>query len=59
MLRIRRSQGFKAVDQLNTYCAADPMILKLRDLVAQVRDLGDSVRADENEISHSRDDWRK
>jgi len=53
----RRSQGFKEIDQLNTYFATDPMILKLRDLVAQLRELGDSVRADdlEGQIKAARD----
>ncbi|MCP4040408.1 MAG: DNA repair protein, partial [Gammaproteobacteria bacterium] len=53
----RRSQAFKDADQLNTYFATDPMVLKLRDLAAQLRELGDSVRADdlEGRIKAARD----
>ncbi|MCA9658804.1 MAG: DNA repair ATPase, partial [Myxococcales bacterium] len=43
----RRAQGFKGADELNAYFAADPMVLKVRELVDRIADLGGSVKADE------------
>ena len=43
----RRAAGFKEVDELNAYFASDAMILKVRDLVERISDLGDTVKADE------------
>ncbi|MCC6333962.1 MAG: DNA repair ATPase [Myxococcales bacterium] len=43
----RRSAGFAAEDELNSYFAADPMLQKLKQLVAQLLELKDSVKADE------------
>jgi len=43
----RRAAGFASADELNAYFAADPMVLKLRQISEQLGDLGDSVKADE------------
>ncbi len=43
----RRAQTLGTADELNAYFAADPMVQKLSELEAQLRQLGDSVRADE------------
>ena len=53
----RRTQTFTEVDALNTYFATDPMVQKLRDIVGQLREIGDSVRADdlEGSIKSARD----
>ena len=53
----RRTQTFADADAQNTYFATDPMVLKLRDIVAQLRSIGDSVRADdlEGNIKSARD----
>lgn len=45
----RRAKSFKDEDELNVYFSSDPMLLKLRDLVEKLKDLGDSVKADEVE----------
>ncbi|NRA60178.1 MAG: DNA repair ATPase [Psychrobium sp.] len=45
----RRSQAFNDQDKLNSYFAADPMVSKLRQLVTQLRQLDDNVRADDIE----------
>lgn len=45
----KRAQSFSQLDELNTYFASDPMILKLSDLVAQLRELNDQVKADDLE----------
>ncbi|MBL4688888.1 MAG: DNA repair ATPase, partial [Nannocystaceae bacterium] len=43
----RRAGSFKEPDELNTYFASDPMVLKVRELGRQIAELGDSVKADE------------
>lgn len=43
----RRAATFKTPDELNAYFASDAMVLKLADVEAQLRALGDGVRADE------------
>ncbi|MEO1337312.1 MAG: DNA repair protein, partial [Myxococcota bacterium] len=43
----RRVRAFASADDLNAYFASDPMIMKLRGLVEQLRTLGDSVKADD------------
>ncbi|MEW5738713.1 MAG: DNA repair ATPase [Myxococcota bacterium] len=43
----RRSASFASEDELNSYFAADPMLQKLKQLVAQLLELKDSVKADE------------
>jgi hypothetical protein len=45
----KRALSFNQLDELNTYFASDPMILKLSDLVAQLRELNDQVKADDLE----------
>ncbi len=44
---IRRSQSFNDQDKLNSYFAGDPMVAKLRQLIEQLRELDDNVRADD------------
>jgi MoxR-like ATPase len=53
----RRAAGFGDADSLNSYFASDPMLLKLRDLIARLRAIGDSVRADdlEGQVKAARD----
>jgi hypothetical protein len=43
----RRANSFADADQLNTYFASDPMVMKISDLVSQLRELNDQVRADD------------
>jgi hypothetical protein len=43
----RRAATFKTPDDLNAYFASDAMVLKLADVEAQLKALGDGVRADE------------
>jgi len=45
----RRTQNIDDQDKLNSYFASDPMIIKLRKLVEQLRELDDNVRADDVE----------
>ena len=45
----RRVAGLGSPDEVNTYFAGDPMVAKLRSVVAELRELGDQVRADELE----------
>jgi MoxR-like ATPase len=45
----RRSTSFADGDQLNTYFASDPMVLKMTSLVEQLRELDDQVKADDLE----------
>ena len=42
-----RLAGFKTVEEINTYLASDLMIGKVRETVAQLLELGDSVKADD------------
>ncbi|MDX2304339.1 MAG: DNA repair ATPase [Microscillaceae bacterium] len=42
-----RVAGFKTVNEINAYFASDLMIEKIRDAVKKLRDMGDSVKADE------------
>jgi Tfp pilus assembly protein PilZ len=44
---VRRAQAAKSAEELNGYFASDAMVQKLTELSAQLRALGDSVRADE------------
>ena len=44
---VRRAQQVKDAEELNGYFASDAMVHKLVELSAQLRQLGDSVRADE------------
>lgn len=45
----RRASTFADTDQLNSYFAADPMVLKIADLVTDLRDMDDQVKADDLE----------
>lgn len=45
----RRVQTFSEQDQLNTYFSSDAMIIKVRDIVENLRELDDSVKADDLE----------
>ncbi|MFF9013593.1 DNA repair ATPase [Streptomyces sp. NPDC014870] len=43
----RRASALDDVDEVHTYFASDPMVTKVRRLVADLRELGDQVRAEE------------
>ena len=43
----RRVAGLATADEVNTYFATDPMVRKLRSVAAELRALGDTVRAEE------------
>ncbi|WP_281188024.1 AAA family ATPase [Micromonospora nigra] len=43
----RRAGTLGSLDEINTYFAADPMVGRLRSVVAELRTLGDPVRAEE------------
>ncbi|HYG78318.1 MAG TPA: DNA repair ATPase [Planctomycetota bacterium] len=43
----RRALTFKSQDELNGYFAGDPMVLKIGDTIEKLREIGDSVKADE------------
>ncbi len=43
----RRAQSFDNPDDLNAYFAADAMVLKVRELVERLNELGGSVKAEE------------
>ena len=45
----RRTQRFQDQDALNTFLAADPLVVKVRDMVADLRELGSAVKADDAE----------
>lgn len=45
----RRCQKFLEVDELNSYFAADALVLKSRELVSELRELGNAVNADDIE----------
>ncbi len=53
----RRAKSMTEEDTLNAYFASDAMVLKIRDIAAELRNLGDSVKADDVEakIKASRD----
>lgn len=42
-----RVSSFKEIEDVHSYFATDPMIEKVRDIVAQLTDLGDPVKADD------------
>jgi MoxR-like ATPase len=44
---VRRSQTLNDQNKLNSYFAGDPMVAKLRQLIEQLRELDDNVRADD------------
>lgn len=43
----RRATSFQNNDELNTYFAADPMVLKCGELVASLREIDDQIKADD------------
>ncbi|MCC5952947.1 MAG: DNA repair ATPase [Acidimicrobiia bacterium] len=43
----RRAATFSELDELNAFFAGDPTVARVRDLVRDLRQLGESVRADE------------
>ncbi|MNF34010.1 ATPase involved in DNA repair [compost metagenome] len=45
----RRTARLATMEELNAFFAADPLILKLRDLAERLRELKDSVKADDLE----------
>ena len=45
----RRTERFAEPDELNAYLASDALVLKVRDVVAELRELGSAVGADEAE----------
>ncbi|MCP9618957.1 DNA repair ATPase [Nocardia otitidiscaviarum] len=45
----RRAAALGSLDEVNTYFASDPMVARLRTAVADLRALGDQVRAEEFE----------
>lgn len=45
----RRAQKFTDAQQLNTFFAADAMVLKVREFVTQLRELDNAVKADDLE----------
>jgi ATPase involved in DNA repair/ATPase family associated with various cellular activities (AAA) len=54
----RRARTFKDEDDLNTYFASDPMLLKLRDLIERLAAQEENVKADElaSRVKASRQD---
>jgi len=44
---VNRLGTFKTIDEINGYFAADRMVLKVREIIAQLRELGDSVKAED------------
>jgi hypothetical protein len=44
-----RVQNFKEINEINSYFAADLMIDKVRDIVTSLKELGDTVKADDIE----------
>ena len=54
----RRAASFADADELNTYFVADAMVAKVRDLAGKLRELQESVKADELEmrLKAARDD---
>lgn len=43
----RRAASFSETNELNTYFASDPMLLKIADLSQQLRDIDDQIKADD------------
>ncbi len=53
----RRTQKLNAIDELNTFFASDPLVMKVREIAAQLRGVDDSVKADdiESRLKNSKD----
>lgn len=45
----KRTERFASADELNAFFAGDPLVLKLRELAERLRELRDSVKADDVE----------
>lgn len=45
----KRTERFASADELNAFFAGDPLVLKLRELAERLRELRDSVKADDIE----------
>ena len=45
----RRTASLSSMDEVNTYFATDPMVERLRRVIAELRELDDTVRAEEIE----------
>jgi hypothetical protein len=54
---MRRAQKMKDVEDMNAYFAADAMVLKVREMAEQLRELDEAVKADdlETQIKSTRD----
>ncbi|MCP4549472.1 MAG: DNA repair ATPase, partial [bacterium] len=44
---VRRAKGLQSSDELNTYFVGDSMVAKVREIPTQLREIGDSVKAEE------------
>jgi ATPase involved in DNA repair/ATPase family associated with various cellular activities (AAA) len=55
---VRRAKTFAVLDELNAYFASDPMVLKARSVITELRSIGATVKADdiEGRIKAARDD---
>jgi len=55
---VRRAKTFAVLDELNAYFASDPMVLKARSVITELRNLGATVKADDAEgrIKAARED---
>jgi MoxR-like ATPase len=47
----RRTARFTEMDELNTFYASDPLVMKIREITEQLRELDDSVKADDLDSS--------
>ena len=45
----RRTQKLNEIDELNTFFASDPLVMKVREVATQLRNVDDSVKADDIE----------
>ncbi len=53
----RRTQKLTDIDALNTLFASDPLVIKIRDIAEKLREIDDSVKADdiESRLKNSKD----
>ncbi|GAA0424908.1 DNA repair ATPase [Cocleimonas flava] len=53
----RRTQKLSDIDALNTLFASDPLVIKIRDIAEKLREIDDSVKADdiESRLKNSKD----
>nr|MDA3959866.1 DNA repair ATPase [Planctomycetota bacterium] len=54
----KRSMSFKEIDELNAYLASDPMVMKLKGIIKNLTELGDTVKADDcaSQLKAARED---